>query len=116
MAAPPAQTQANRPLVTAIVMLIGAVTGLPIFVAAIMAYLFKGEAPEGGWERTHYSYHIRTFWVSVLIGIIGGILVFAGIGVFILMLLPVWVFIRALLPLLRAANGEAMPNPYSWMF
>ena len=106
----------NRPVITAVVMLIGAATGVPIVIAAVMAYIFKGDAPEGSWERTHYSYHIRTFWVSILLAVVGAILVIAAVGVFILALIPIWVIIRAVIPLLKALQREPMPNPTTWLF
>ncbi|MBZ6377605.1 MULTISPECIES: DUF4870 family protein [Pacificimonas] len=106
----------NRPLATAIVMLIGALTGVPIVIAAVMAYLFKAEAPAGSWELTHYSYHIRTFWVSLLLAVVGVIGIVLLIGIFLLALLPIWVIIRSIVPLVKAANREPMPNPTTWLF
>lgn len=110
-----AQETTNKPLITAIVMLVGVLTGVPVLIAVVMAYIFKGDIPEGSWEHTHYSYHIRTFWVSILIAVIGAVLVLVGIGFLILAALPIWVFVRSVIPLAKAIGREPMPNPYTWL-
>ena len=109
-------TAPNRPLITAIVMLVGALTGVPILIAAVMAYLFRGDVSPDSWEATHYSYHIRTFWISILLVVVGVVLLLLVIGAFIIWLVPIWVIIRALIPLIKAANRVPMPNPRSWLF
>lgn len=105
----------NKPLITAIVMLVGVLTGVPVLIAVIMAYIFKGEVPQGSWEHTHYSYHIRTFWVSILLLVVGLVLIIIGIGFLILAALPIWVLVRSVIPLVKSINREPMPNPYTWL-
>jgi uncharacterized membrane protein len=47
--------------------------GIMGIVAIIMAHVKRGEAT-GTWLASHYRWLIRTFWFSVLWGVIGGII------------------------------------------
>ncbi|MGB3723120.1 MAG: DUF4870 domain-containing protein [Pacificimonas sp.] len=106
----------NKPLLTAIVMLIGAVSGVPVLIAAIMAYVFKGEVVAGSWEETHYRYHIRTFWGAVIGTIAAFILMIVLIGFLLFPVLAVWVIVRSVIPLIKANERQPMPNPETWLF
>ncbi len=106
----------NKPLITAIVMLVGAVTGLPILLAAIMAWIFKGDVAADSWEATHYRYHLRTFWGAVLATVAAFILVVLLIGFLMFPLIAIWVVIRSIIPLLKANDRQPMPNPETWLF
>jgi len=53
--------------------LIAPLGGLAGIVGIIMAYVKRGEAT-GTWLASHYRWLIRTFWFSLLWGIIGAII------------------------------------------
>jgi uncharacterized membrane protein len=53
--------------------LIAPLGGLAGIVGIIMAYVKRGEAA-GTWLASHYRWLIRTFWFSLLWGIIGAII------------------------------------------
>ena len=82
-------------------------------VGLVIAYISRDSAPE--WLKTHYTFQIYTFWISVLYFVIAGVLCFLVIGFFLLPLLLVWYIIRCALGLTRLLRSEAHPNPRSWL-
>ncbi|MBV7255792.1 hypothetical protein KCG44_03215 [Pacificimonas sp. WHA3] len=107
----------NKPLITGIAMLAGVVTGgLTTLVGGILAYVFKGEVEKGSWEETHYRYHIRTFWGSVIGVVVSTILTIVLIGFLMFALLAVWLVVRCVLALIKAGERKPMPSPDSWLF
>jgi uncharacterized membrane protein len=57
---------------------------------------------------------IRTFWISIIIGIIGGVLSFVIVGIFLLIALAIWQIFRCVRGLVRAVNGQPIDDPESW--
>ena len=53
--------------------LIAPLTGIVGIIAVILAYVKRGEAA-GTWLAAHYRWLIRTFWYSLLWGIIGAVI------------------------------------------
>jgi uncharacterized membrane protein len=53
--------------------LIAPLTGIVGIIAIILAYVKRGEAA-GTWLASHYHWLIRTFWYSLLWGIIGAVI------------------------------------------
>ncbi len=108
----------NRPMVLSILYLTSVVIGLTGLVAFILALVWNSEAEEG-WEASHYQYHITTFLLWFGTTILSIILIFtiigALIGIPLLFFAVVWVFIRAIMSLIRASNREPMPNPGTWL-
>jgi uncharacterized membrane protein len=109
------------------------VLGITALVGLVLAYINRGKA--GGWVDTHYTYAIRTFWLSLLYILIATVLVFLLIGTFwiallygfvsvILMLVlvgvllafatAVWVIVRCVIGLQTIGRGEPIKNPTSW--
>ena len=111
-----ARGEMNKPVVTAAVMLAGVVTGLPMFVAAVMAYVFRSDAQPGSWEETHYIYQIRTFWGTVVGMAAGIILAVVLVGFLIMGVTMLWALVRAIVALVKAMDGAPLPNPRTWAF
>jgi len=105
----------NRPSIVALLYLASLLTGLTLLIGVILAYIWLGE-PHAAWEETHYRYHIRTFWLSLVYAIIGCILLFVGIGFLILALIGVWVAIRSIKSLLLAQRGEPVAAVETWLW
>ena len=79
----------TMPRVTYGLYAIASVSGFPMLIGLILAYLARGEAPQ--WQQSHYSFLIRTFWYAVILVIVGFMTVwFLGLGLMILWLLPLW--------------------------
>ncbi len=97
--------------------------GLSLFAALIAAYVLKADAAPAA--RSHYVYAIRTCWgflgwvaLGVVLMIVGAPLLIVLIGVPIMLLgvaiaglAKVWFVIRAIVGIVRAADGRAQPNP-----
>lgn len=75
--------------------------GWPSIIAVIINYVKRGDA-RGTWLESHFAWQIRTFWiavvVSILVGLIGGVLTIVVIGFAILAIgffaLGVWAIYR----------------------
>ena len=105
----------NRPTIVGLLYLVGAFTGgLLGIVGLVLAFVWKGEAHEP-WEETHYTYLIRTFWMGLLAGFIGLILIVIGIGILILIAVSIWFIVRAVMSLVKAQRHEPMPDPLTFL-
>lgn len=109
--------------------LFGAFSALiTVFIGLIIAYAQRGTAGER--METHYTFLIRTFWLSIGWFIIGiGLIVF-GIplmlvligfpmvvaGGLILSVVGLWFIARCGLGAYYLAQDEAYPRPMSWLF
>ncbi len=107
----------NRPTVVALLQLLGIVTaGLVSVIAVILAYQWKDDPQTLPWERTHHRYHIRTFWYSIGLAVIGAFTVIIGVGVLILALLGVYVAVRGVLSLINAQKRLPVPDPEAFIW
>ena len=94
--------------------LAGLLVGITILIGLIIAYVNKGEANEV--ERSHYVFQIRTFWIGLLMAVVGTLTSVIFVGFVVLLFYVVWLIVRCAKGLGRAGKGEAMPKPLSWMF
>lgn len=86
--------------------------GISGLIGLVFAYLNRGKA--GGWIDSHYTYAIRTFWIGLLYGFVSVILSLAVVGVLLTVLTVVWVVIRCIIGLQKAAAGEPIVKPETW--
>ncbi|MBL4692030.1 MAG: hypothetical protein JKY92_01715 [Magnetovibrio sp.] len=93
---------------------IAVVTGVPMLIGLIMAYLAKSDVP--AWLETHYSFLIRTFWYGMVLILIGFLTFMLGVGMFILGLMPIWYVVRIVRGWMLLENQQPIPNPKSWLF
>lgn len=70
------------------------------FIAAIFAYVNRGRSDPA--LRTHYDSIITTFWVTLIVGFIGGILTWILIGFPILFILAIWTIWRSVRGVLKS--------------
>ncbi|MDP2699690.1 hypothetical protein [Thalassospira sp.] len=95
-------------------------TGL---VAVIIAYVSRER--DGHWTNSHYTFIIRTFWISILYTILTGcVALFIGwvpligwaiVGIMSLYTVA-WFIGRNVIGILRALNERPIDDPQSWMF
>lgn len=110
----PLQDDKTLPVVVYALTLAGVVTGgLASVIAVVLAYVSRKTAPE--WQQSHYLFMIRTFWLSLLFGLIGGLLTLVGIGFVILAALGVWIAVRGIMGLSWLLKGQAYPTPNNWI-
>ena len=107
--------------------LVGLTHGLTIFIGLIIAYASRGGA--GPAMQSHYSFMIRTFWLSIGWFLIGAAIAFWGgifslilvglpflwLGLSIMGLVWVWFLVRSVVGAVHLARGEAYPRPYAWI-
>lgn len=86
--------------------------GITALVGVIMAYVYRDGAPE--WLRTHYELQIRTFWMGLAVGVIGGVLSLVLIGVVVLFALVVWWIVRCVKGLRYVNERAPYPNYLGW--
>lgn len=67
--------------------------GITSIVAIIMNYVKRGDVA-GTYLESHFTWQIRTFWISLIVAIIGVVLMFVLIGFLVLFLDAVWVIYR----------------------
>lgn len=104
----------NMPMITYVLYLVGLLIGPATLVGLIMAYVAKGDAPE--WAQTHYRWLIRTFWISLVWGVIGVVTAFLVIGYVILLVGVVWYLVRVIRGFVAMQKKQPIANPASWGF
>ena len=120
----PATEDRAMPAVVYALYILGLFHGLTLFIGLIMAYVLRGGA--GPVMASHYTWQIRTFWISLIWAIVGLGIMFVGIPLsFILIGIPVmivggiiaggawlWAMIRCIVGAVRLAEGAPVANPY----
>lgn len=100
------------PMVIYVLYLVGFLTsGITTLIGVVLAYVFRREAP--AWIQTHYTFQIRTFWLALLVGLLGVVLSLVFIGVLILLALLVWMVVRCAVGLTRLSDYKPIPSPES---
>ncbi len=105
-----------RTLVLTVYILYGAgfITGLAFIVGVVIAHLKRDEAPP--WLRTHFTFQIRTFWISLLWGVVGVLTAWLLIGFLFLAWGFVFVLVRTVKGFLRLNDDRPIEQPESWTF
>jgi len=116
------------PAVVYALYILGLFHGLTLLIGLIMAYVMRGGA--GPVMHTHYTYVIRTFWVSLIWMIIGGAIMLVSLPfTFILIGIPfmwaggvvcflawLWALVRCIVGVVRLADGRPVERPMSYGF
>ncbi|ENU30901.1 hypothetical protein EAH57_11145 [Acinetobacter sp. 2JN-4] len=69
------------------------IVGLTCIAAIIMNYIKRDEV-QGTWLASHFEWQIKTFWVTLIAGVIGFVLSFILIGIPILLAATIWFIYR----------------------
>lgn len=93
--------------------LVAFAVGITAIIGVVLAYLNRGKGAP--WVQTHYTWAIRTFWIAVLFSIISAFLMVVLIGFLGFIATAVWIVVRCVVGLQRAAVEEPISNPQSWM-
>ena len=78
------------------------------FIAAVIVNYVKRQEVAGSWLESHFLWQMRTFWWSLLWGVIGMVLVVVVVGIFILIADAIWVLYRIVKGWLNLNDGKAM--------
>ncbi len=87
---------------------------LTMIAGLIIAYVKRGDLIGTPFE-SHMTSAIRTFWISLIVGIIGFLLMLLGIGFLILGVLAVWQLFRVIRGLIRAMDDRPIDDPQGWL-
>ena len=79
----------------------------------IMAYVKRGEVT-GTLYGDHLSYLIKTFWMALIGGIVGALLLFIVVGYFVLVAVGILFLVRSIYGLIKFSNNEPV-DPASWL-
>ncbi|MES2724638.1 MAG: hypothetical protein V4656_15920 [Pseudomonadota bacterium] len=115
------------PMVAYVLYLLTFATFFTVFIGLLIAY--SNRATAGPRMESHYTFMIRTFWLSIWWFIIGGLLVLFGgvfslilvgipflmLGIFICGVVGFWFGARCILGLVYLSRGEAYPRPMNWL-
>ncbi len=82
-------------------------------VGVVVAYVFRGEASEN--MQSHYTFQIRTFWIGLLIQVIGWLTLIVGIGWLILLVWLIWLVVRCARGLRIVSKNLPYLNPKTWL-
>ena len=104
----------TMPRASYVLFALSVVSGFPMLVGLIVAYVARGEAPS--WLQSHYTFLISTFWYFIALFLIGIVLAFFLVGFMLLWVLPLWVGIRVVRGWLLLENKKPVPYPNSWLF
>ena len=70
-------------------------------------------APE--WQRSHYTYLIRTFWMGLAYGVLCILLTITLVGAVSWAFLWLWFVIRCAVGIARLLRREPIANPTTWL-
>ena len=88
--------------------------GLGALVGVVIAYVKRDEVTEV-WGNSILTYLITTFWVGLVVSIVGWILVPVGIGYIILGLLTVWYLLRCVRAVLAVFDRRTISDPTNFL-
>jgi uncharacterized membrane protein len=83
-------------------------------IGIIIAYV-KRQDMTGTPFESHMTSAIRTFWISLIVALIGIVLAFVGIGVVILIALGIWQLFRAIRGIIYALDAKPISDPTGWL-
>lgn len=115
------------PIVVYALYLLGFTNGLTFLAGLIVAYLNREGA--GPVNASHYTFAIRTFWLSIGFFLAGFAMLLIGLALMVVLigiplmivggavmsLISVWFVVRCILGLVYLLKGEAYPRPTTWL-
>lgn len=115
------------PIVVYALYLLGFTNGITFLIGLVVAYANRDSA--GPAMRSHYTFQVRTFWLSIAWALIGAALIAVGIplslvlvgipvvvlGGLIMGAVGVWFAVRCIVGLVVLSRGDAYPRPMTWL-
>lgn len=91
-----------------ILQLVSLAIGVTSIIGIVMNYI-KRDDVRGTMLESHFQWQINTFWWMLGLVIVGSLLTFIGIGVFILIGAVIWYIYRAVKGLIALSENKPMP-------
>ena len=79
--------------------------GITWLVAIILNYVKRGDVV-GTYLESHFNWQIRTFWISLIVAVIGMVLMLVLIGWLVLLADAVWVIYRLVMGALKLNENK----------
>ena len=79
-----------------------------MLIGVVLSYVWQG-APEADWEKSHFRFHIRSFWIGIALGLIvhhPDHLTLGWPASILYPLIVLWLIIRSLVALTGAATAH----------
>ncbi|MGD1935262.1 MAG: DUF4870 family protein [Candidatus Phaeomarinobacter sp.] len=115
-ASPPTTGESPDPLMAHIaygLFAVGFLNGITAIIGVILAYVRRPDV-KGTFLESHFTYLIRTFWISLLFGIVSALLMIVGIGFILIFAVVIWVIYRIVKGGIKLAYGRAIDDQESW--
>lgn len=103
----------NRPTIINLLYIASYVTGVTAIIGVVLCYVWKADA-QGSWEESHLQYLANTFWIGLVGGIVGALLMIVLIGFLVLIAVAILCLVRIIMSLVNAQKQQPMPNPSSY--
>ena len=106
----PQQAEANRSITQVIYALyaLSLVSGSITGIVAIVFNYVKRDDMVGTIYASHFTWQIRTFWYSVLWGVVGAVLMLVIVGFFVWAVAGIWFIYRIVKGWVRLTEGKPM--------
>ena len=79
--------------------------GITWIVAIVLNYVKRGDVA-GTYLESHFTWQIRTFWISLVVALIGMVLMLVLVGWLVLLADAVWVIYRLVMGALKLSEGK----------
>lgn len=83
----------------------------PAAIAGVIFAYYKRNDVAGTFASSHMTWLIRTFWLTVILGIVGYVLALILIGFLILFAVAVWYIYRVVKGFVVLADNKAIQSP-----
>ena len=107
------QPESNPPKIIYILYMIGILLPILSIVGVVTAYVLRSDVSSD--IQSHFTFQIRTFWISILFQFVGWMTVFIGIGWLVLLAWVIWLLARNIKGLQIIIKNQAHPNPTTWL-
>jgi len=108
------QEDITLPLVVYVLYLASLLVGVTVIIGLVVAYKQQDKAPV--WIQSHYRYLIRTFWIGLVIALIGLATLWSALGYVILLIASFWFMLRCMMGVYRLSKREPIRNPDTWLY
>lgn len=101
------------PLITYGLMIATYAVAFTGIIAVILAYVSRGEASDA--VKAHYTFIIRTFWISLIVNLASFVLIFtfilAPLSFLAMFLTAIWLLVRMIMGIVKLSSGDTISNP-----
>lgn len=88
-----------------ILFVVGVFVGFVAIATVILAYIKRGDAA-GTWVESHFNWQIKTFWITLVGGIVGFATLFIWIGIPILIATTIYYIYRTIAGWLKLSENK----------